>query len=249
MRVGCTRRGQSASIGRTAFKLLRQQGVVCASASPGGKDRSRMRTQERRAIVVATAALLLAAAPSCAGGGDNDPAASRSSAPSSRAPTPSPMTPQSESQKASDAATALVEKYYATVDKLSQDPEARLDQLSSVATSLQLSAQRKVLQNQRKNGQRQTGATEVILVKVQSVNLDNSDSKSGKVPTVEVDVCWDVSNVDVVDSDGKSVVSPGRPDTGWTQLSVTNYHFDNDPANGWRVATGEDIERASCEAS
>jgi len=208
-----------------------------------------MRTQERRAIVVATAALLLVATPSCASGGDNDPAASRSSAPSSPTPTQASTTLQSESQRAEAAASSLVEKYYATVDKLSQDPEARLDQLSSVATGLQLSAQRKALQSHRKNRQRQTGATKVILVKVQSVNLDNSDPKSGKVPTVAVDVCWDVSNVDVVDSDGKSVVSPGRPDSGWTQLSVTNYDYSNDPARGWRVATGQDIERASCEAS
>ena len=50
---------------------------------------------------------------------------------------------------------------------------------------------------------------------MQSVNLDNSDPKAGKVPTVQIDVCYDVSDVDVLDANGKSVVSPDRPDTGW----------------------------------
>jgi hypothetical protein len=207
-----------------------------------------MKTHRRSAIAVATAALLLAVTPSCTDGRGNAPAASRTSSASPRVPTASSPTPQSEEEKASVAASELVQRYYATVDELSQDPDAEIDQLSSVATSLQLSAQRKALQNQRKNGQRQTGSTKVVLVKVQSVNLDNSDPTSGRVPTVQVDVCWDVSHVDVVDPDGKSVVAPGRPDSGWTQLSVTNHDYRKDPSKGWRVATGQDIERASCAA-
>ena len=208
-----------------------------------------MRTHERRAVSVATAALLLVAMTSCANDGGNDPAASRSSTPSSSDPTTSSPTPQSESEKASDAVSARVKKYYATVDRLGQDPKAGLDQLSTVATSLQLSAQRNVLRSQRENSERQTGSTKVVEVKVQSVNLENSDPKAGKVPTVQVDVCWDVSDVDVVDGDGKSVVSSNRPETGWTRLTIANYDYDDNPANGWRVATGQDIERTPCNAS
>ena len=208
-----------------------------------------MRTQERRALSVATAVLLLVAMTSCADDGGDDPTASGSSTPSSPAPTTSSPTPQSESERASDAASARVEKYYATVDKLGQDPKAGLDQLSTVATSLQLSAQRNALKSQRKTRQRQTGNTKVVQVQVQSVNLDNSDPKAGKVPSVQVDVCWDVSDVDVVDGDGKSVVSSNRPETGWTRLTIANYDYETNPANGWRVATGHDIERTPCHAS
>lgn len=209
---------------------------------------SREMTHNRGAIALATAALALAAVVSCDDSA-NDPEASPSPTASTRAPTTSSPTPLSESEKASAAASALVEKYYATVDKLNKDSNAGLGQLLGVATSLQLSAQRTVIKTQRESGQRQTGDTKVAQVKVRSVNLDNSGPRSGKVPTVEVDVCWDVSNVDVVDSDGKSVVAPSRPDTGWTRLTVANYDFETDPANGWRVATGQDVERTPCDVS
>jgi hypothetical protein len=208
-----------------------------------------MITNGRGAIAVASAALLLAAMTSCAGDDGNDSGVSGSSTPSSPAPTTSSPTPLSQSEKASAAASALVADYYATVDKLSQDSNTSLDQLSNVATSLQLSAQRKLLKTQRERGQRQTGNTRVTQIKVQSVNLDNSDPKSGKVPTAEVDVCWDVSDVDVVGADGKSVVATSRPDAGWTRLTVANYDYKSDPVKGWRVATGRDIERKPCVAS
>jgi hypothetical protein len=66
---------------------------------------------------------------------------------------------------------------------------------------------------------------------------------------VQVDVCWDVSDVDVIDATGKSVVSPGRPDTGWTRLTVANYRYSADPRGGWRVATGQDLKKPPCAAS
>ena len=64
------------------------------------------------------------------------------------------------------------------------------------------------------------------------MNLDNSDPKAGKVPTVQIDLCFDVSEVDVVDANGKSVVSPDRPDTGWIRFLVSNYEWDADPDGG-----------------
>ena len=86
-------------------------------------------------------------------------------------------------------------------------------------------------------------------LKVQSVNLDNSDPEAGKVPTVVIDVCWDVSKVDVLDKSGKSIVSPDRPDTGWTRYTVANYDYAADPTGGWRVATGQDLKKTPCAAS
>lgn len=207
-----------------------------------------MRTQERRAIVVATAALLLAATPSCAGGGDNDPAASRSSAPSSPAPTTSSPTPQSQSQNASDAATAVLLKYYEVRNELRQDPDEALALLDSVAISTELAAQQNLFRKERREGLHQIGETKVAQLEVQSVNLDNSDPKSGKVPTAQIDLCFDVSNVDVVDAKGESVVKPDRPDTGWIRFLVSNYQWDDDPDGGWRVASSQDIERTPCVA-
>ncbi|MBJ7353935.1 MAG: hypothetical protein JHC98_03845 [Thermoleophilaceae bacterium] len=116
-----------------------------------------------------------------------------------------------------------------------------------MAISTELAAQQNLFARERKQGLRQVGATKVAKLEVQSVNLDNSDPKAGKVPTVQIDLCFDVSDVDVVNVEGKSVISPDRPDTGWIQFLVSNYEFDSNPRGGWRVASSKDIERTPCD--
>jgi hypothetical protein len=201
-----------------------------------------------RSLTISAAALLLAAVSAC-GGGDADPP--RTSEPSLTSPS-SPRTsssPSSPSDAASADATDAVQSYFTVVDRLRSDPAADLKKLNSVATSAQLNAVETLISRQRDEGQRQTGATAINELKVQSVNLDNSDPKAGKVPTVVIDVCWDVSKVDVLDESGKSIVSPNRPDTGWTRYTVANYKYAADSAGGWRVATGQDLKQAPCVAS
>jgi hypothetical protein len=200
------------------------------------------------ARAVATAALLLAVA-GCSGDG-NDPAASGSptpSSPSTTAAASSIPTPPSESQVASEAASEVVRKYFAVVDHLRERSASPLSGLSTVATSTQRSALKTLLDRARQQGRHQTGATKIAVLQVQSVNLDNSDPSAGKVPTVQVDVCVDVSDVDILDKAGKSTVSQRRPDTGWTRFTVANYHWSSHPKDGWRVATGEDLKKAPCE--
>jgi hypothetical protein len=118
-----------------------------------------------------------------------------------------------------------------------------------VAISTELAAQRNTLRNQRKQDLRQVGDTKIGVLTVESVNLDNSDPNAGKVPTVQVDVCFDVSQVDLVDRSGKSVVNPDRPDTAWVQFLVANYQWDKDPDGGWRVASSQDLKRKPCDVS
>ncbi len=207
-------------------------------------------TNARRFSLLATATAVAIAMGGCASDG-NDPEATPTptSSSSSPAPTTTSPTPQSDSDIASEAASALVAKYYATVDRLGQQPSESLGALSTVATGVQLSAQQTALKSQREANQKQVGDTKITKLDVQSVNLDNSDPKAGKVPTVQIDVCWDVSQVDVVDATGKSIVSSSRPDTGWTRLTVANYHYAANPTGGWRVATGQDLKKDPCDAS
>ena len=208
-----------------------------------------MRTHERRAVSVATAVLLLVAMTSCADDGGDDPAASGSSTPSSPAPTTGSPTPQSDSEKATDAASAVLRRYYVVRNQLRQHPDRALRLLTSVAISTELAAQQNLFKQERKEGLHQLGETKVAKLRVQSVNLDNSDPQAGKVPTVQIDLCFDVTDVDVVDAQGKSVVKTDRPDTGWIRFLVSNYHWDDDPDGGWRVASSQDIERTRCDAS
>lgn len=111
-----------------------------------------------------------------------------------------------------------------------------------------MATQQTLFKRERKQEPHQTGETKVVELEVQSVNLDNSDPQAGKVPTVQIDVCFDVSGVDVLDADGKSVVAPDRPDTGWIRYSVANYEWDSDPDGTWRVASSQNIERTPCDA-
>ena len=101
----------------------------------------------------------------------------------------------------------------------------------------------------RRDGYVQTGTTRLAKIEVPSVNLDNSDPATGRVPAVQVDVCFDVTGVDVLDASGASVVTAERPGTGWIRHTVSNYSWDTDPTGGWRVSTSVDLERAPCEAT
>tara|TARA_B100000678_G_C18183255_1_gene492061 strand:- start:685 stop:1299 length:615 start_codon:yes stop_codon:yes gene_type:complete len=203
-------------------------------------------TNSRGVLSLATAVLLLVAGTSCAND-DGDPADPRSNPPAS-SPSSSSPTPTSPSESATAAATATVNDYYAIRNQLRRDPEQPLSMLKSVAISTELATQQTLFKRERKQGLHQTGETKVVELEVQSVNLDNSDPQAGKVPTVQIDVCFDVSGVDVLDADGKSVVTPDRPDTGWIRYSVANYEWDSDPDGAWRVASSQDIERTPCDA-
>ena len=195
----------------------------------------------------ATGTLLLVAVSAC-GGNSEDPPPSPPASSSTSTPTTS-ASPTSPSDTATADATAAMRDYFSVVDQVGQDPVSDLKRLKTVATSTQLSAVQTLLRRQHDQGQRQVGTTAINKLTVQSVNLDNSDPSAGKVPTVVIDVCWDVSKVDVLDKSGKSIVTPNRPDTGWTRYTVANYKYAADPTGGWRVATGQDLKQTPCAAS
>lgn len=187
---------------------------------------------------VAATVLLLAVVTACGSNADPD-----------STPRPSPYateTSASPEDAASSASIIAVTDYFAVTDQLLQDESIPLAQLESVAASSQLSAQQTFLMNERDAGTTQIGDTEIIDTKVQSVSMDNSDPSTGRVPSVTIDVCWDVSEVDVLDVGGKSVVASDRPDRGWTRLTVANYSWATDPEGGWRIASGEDLEKLPC---
>lgn len=207
-----------------------------------------MMTRRGRFSLLATVTAVAIAMGGCANDG-SDPSPDPSSSPNSSAPTTSTPTPPSDTEVASEAASAVLRNYYDVRNQLRQDPSKPLRLLDEVAISTELSAQRNLFNQERKQGLRQVGDTKVAVLEVQSVNLDNSDPKAGRVPTVQIDLCFDVSDVDIVDADGESIIAPDRPDTGWIQFLVSNYEWETDPENSWRVASSEDIERKPCDVS
>lgn len=120
--------------------------------------------------------------------------------------TPTPTIPASEA-----AAIARARGYVAMLDKLSSNPKANLDELSTVARGKAADKWRQILLDDRSVGHRQTGSTKLTLV---SAKVGSSDQRW------VVTMCLDVSGVDVVDRDGKSVVAKNRPDRVRDVLTV-----------------------------
>jgi hypothetical protein len=204
-------------------------------------------TNARRAVGVATA-LLLAAITACANSG-NEPSSDPTPTATSSGPSPSTTKPPSDEEVASEAATELMLTYYAVRDELRQNPDTPLTKLKTVAISTELAAQRNLFKQERKRGLHQAGETKIAELTVQAVDLDNSDPSGGRAPTVQVDVCYDVRGVDILDKNGESVVADDRADTGWIRYSASNYDWSKDPTGAWRVASSQNLERTPCAAS
>lgn len=194
----------------------------------------------------AAGAVVLAAVTACSNSG-TDPGAE----PTTTSPTTSSLSglPTSPSESAADDAATLVRRYLAVLDEARTTPTSPLAELKTVAIGTQLAAQTRLVKNGRQRGLRQVGSTRIVQLKVQSVDLENSDPSVGKVPTAAVDICWDVSGADLQDERGQSVVSPQRADRGWTRYTVANYHWSQNPTDGWRIASSQDLKQSPCAAS
>ena len=222
--VGASMGCDGAQAGRQRARRLRSPRM-----NRGGWRVSGAMTITRGVRTFATAALLLVALAACSEDGGATAPPATTSAPVVTT-TPTPLT---ESQVASAAAEAKLREFYDTLNLLRQDAARPISKLKSVAISVELTAQQHLVRSERRKGRR-------------SVSLDNSDPKAGKVPAVFIDVCWDVSNVDVVNKNGRSVVVANRPDAGWTRYTVSNYRYARDPSGAWRVSGGEDLKKAPC---
>lgn len=204
-----------------------------------------MRFRERLGVSVA-AMLVLAAVPACTS--DPGPAPSRTASPSpsaSRATSPSVSpspSPTSGSEVAATSVERLVRDYYGLLDELGQDPRQPLSRLEVYAEGVELSSQQRLYETERSDALHQTGDTRIAELVVQGANL------SADPQTVEVDVCFDVSAVDIVDASGASTVTPDRPEVGWIRHIVVNRDGDSDPTGGWRVSSSHDLERPPCAA-
>lgn len=200
----------------------------------------------RTARPVLTTAFLLALAAGCtASPGTSTPTPTGSPTATTASTLPSP-TPTDPTALARTHAEELAHEYYAVTDEVGFDSDLPLSRLERVATSVELSTRQEIVKQWRSDGWHKTGQTRVADLVVQSVSLDNSDPKAGLVPTVQVDVCYDVSDVDLVDEAGASKVSPDRADRAWERLQVANYDYEADPDAGWRVAALETLEKPPC---
>lgn len=197
-------------------------------------------------ISLATGTLMLAAVSAC-GSNEAGPQPSLGATSSSSTSTIS-ASPLSPSDAAAAHASSVLHKYFAVLDQVRGDPSISLSALATVTTSTQLTSETHLVSAERSRGLHERGATSIRRLTVQSVNLDNSAPAAGRVPTVTIDVCWDVSHADLLDKNGRSAVSPTRANRGWTRYTVANYHWKANPSGGWRIASSQDLRQKPCAA-
>jgi hypothetical protein len=114
------------------------------------------------------------------------------------APSTTSLSPQ---ELEAEAAEAAVVKFWRVVDELSADPNTSLNKLANVARGSSIATWRQMLADDRARQHRQVGTVVVASVA----------AKAKGPKTWQVTACIDVSKVNVVDKDGKSVVAATRP--------------------------------------
>lgn len=205
---------------------------------------------DRRKTPLTTAAVLLIAFAGCSDSNDDQPprATLTRTTPSNMAEPSSPSvatTPPSDTEIASEAASNVVRRYYAVLDQLRQNPDEPVEQLTTVAADQELKVYQDLIDRERAKGRHQIGETQIVKLVVQAVDLAASDRKTA--PTVQIDVCYDVGEVDVVDAHGESVVLESRPEVAWVRHTVSNDDGDSDSTSGWLVVDSDDLEKAPCD--
>lgn len=159
----------------------------------------------------------------------------------SNASTPTPSTPiptvtaiSTPSASPSPAPSTISERaavdgvisFLEVLDRLSADPESDLDELNTVATGNALAQWQHNIMRYRVDGWRQIG---------QQVPEFAGSTPGSSASEWFISMCIDVSDVDVLDASGESVVDPGAP----TKIQ-TDFRVDQQTANNqWYVAEAE----------
>ena len=184
------------------------------------------------------------------GGGVSGSGSPVSSSPSSESPSsevsssrPSKSVTPSEPQPSEtftpeqlEAANVLVE-YYRIRDEVLGNPDADSQPLKDITTGQSQEVDINVLNDYRRQGRVQTGVTVVHITGAsEPVEVDG-------VRTVDVQMCTDVGQVDVIDSaTGKSVVLPGR--SRYLRWNVTVVKTEE----GWKFGDATNDRALGCSA-
>jgi hypothetical protein len=187
----------------------------------GSRNRGKDHDMKRPTAAVAALTLAsLAALTACseASGGTADPTTTPTSAePSTSTPSPTGST----SDEGTKAAEAAVVKLWATIDELSINPNIKLERLATVARGQALFQwQFTYLRADRRKGWRQIGKSSVVSTSAKHL----ADPRRYNVAA-----CVDFSTVNVVDKQGKSVVTAERP------ARTRDTYTVEDTGSGWFV--------------
>ena len=153
----------------------------------------------RTAAALAAAAVLVLTA-AC---GPDDPTPTSSTTTSTTTTSTPSTTTTTESAEARDARLAgeSIAAYWVVLDRLASNPNESLNALATVSRDTARDQWSRILTLRRGQGITQTGATVV----------DMPAARKNKAGQWDATACIDVTKVNLVDKDGKSVVKANRP--------------------------------------
>lgn len=199
-----------------------------------GRNRNRNRAYIAACLIAAVAVAVGGVA--LLTGGDDTPIAAPSTPPpvaSSPAPTPTVSIPPKPEDVAAEQAQARYQDYLRVTRQVAQGGYNNLAAYDAVAIDPHTGV---LLRSAQQNkGLRSTGDAKVVSLTVQSVDLD----PPGGYPSVRLLACLDVSQVDVLDAAGKSVITPDRVDRFRSEAVIRNIPegaFTDGREPGWYVA-------------
>ena len=160
--------------------------------------------------------------------------------------TASTPTPPSPEEEATAAAEEVVRAYFETVPRCLADPlNTEPSCFDEVAIGSELNDSRNSLIAAKQVESTASGAVEVLSIERKSVDLAmDLDVSPPVVPVVIFDVCSDVSQFQIVDKDGDSLVPADRKPRVRADIGVYNYEYPS--PDQWRVAFIEPNEDATC---
>jgi hypothetical protein len=131
----------------------------------------------------------------------------------------------------------LVHQYYAVDEAIATDQTVPLKRYYGVASGRFAQSLLRGAQELRAKDYRVIGKVRVGTPQIQKLELS---PPNGRPPAAKVTACIDVSGVNVVDKNGKSVVEPTRANAYIERLSVEKMKV------GWRVTDGVDTGTSKC---
>lgn len=156
--------------------------------------------------------------------------------PSIPAPSPSPSpSPTSTLAPEQEAAQAAAGEYFRALNAVRSDPDADFQQVADITTGDHTAAEANVINDFRSQGIVQVGENNYHYKGVGPVvELDGTKS-------VEVHVCSDSTNSDMVDASGNSVLDPERS-------RFVDFHLDIIlEGDRWKMNGGQSEQVESCE--
>jgi len=200
-----------------------------------------MSTKHLRALAVALACAVLAVTAGCS---SEHPVGTAAPAvhvvTGTPTPTPSELSPEDQAQ--ADAEEA-VREYFRVQNEAQQDPSrSNWDNLPTVAIGSALSDLERSMVGLDEQGAHQVGDIKIEWIQLAPQGVDLTDNQTvtpPDVPIVQLRVCYDVSQVDSVTGDGKSITQPGRKDRAVLQVGVTDYNY---PSGPWLVEWTQQTE-------